>query len=533
MTVDGKLKVRVANGPKAATTNSNTPTVVTPKGQTFSITLDGAYDWGLFDDAGAVFVVINQATPNITSRSPVASTLEGKAVNGAMLNHLVGTNQAYDERASAEMFTGYATPTSLPQAVKSGDVFTICKSFEGTIAGNERTGVPDEFCSFFFVSEVPLDGAMAPAGLQWAGRPYLKYYYIDYDAKIAALPEYDTSGFLNLRDFNTIYSKLNRFAPILAGDDDTRNPLHYRAMLPRQLSIEELGNSGKFLCDTINDSCLMLISSSYTTEQKKQIATALCSFGIQCGEPYFENDLGIEGNGQHAQFQFTPWALAMHWMGRDADIESNFKYSGNFTQAFQFTQELIDQCVPGHTNMAWPYTYRQRNLNAISGNEITVEVDGGSGFEGDNGKTRVTSMYLTDGTNTTLITGQNSEDWVSAETVLTVDDATGFSVNTGVWFLPQVEPVVGDYDWVGAGLPSFPQFNPNPDQAYRRENFWSGQVLLLKALGVNAPSLTPVYGYVQRCNSGNQPSASWSFTSHHTTAFEEEFWNAHAATIFA
>jgi hypothetical protein len=88
------------------------------------------------------------------------------------------------------------------------------------------------------------------------------------------------------------------------------------------------------------------------------------------------------------------------------------------------------------------------------------------------------------------------------------------------------------------------EYTPSSNAVYRNLNYWSAEVLTIRALGLMHPSMDAVQGYVEMANRSNQPIPGNDFPSHHvtfvygtnepasgTSRWAKSFWGTHWNTV--
>jgi len=496
---------------------------------TVTFTVAGSYTTGNYAD-GPAYIVIPSGSADMDEPTPLETTVGSDVVNGCQVNPTQTGDQGYDERGEA--WNGARRNTTWPLSVSAGDI--IVKAVHQPTYSELRDGVVAEYAACYIVASEPAANSFAPAAIGWAGRGTPAASVIDISAQVAALPEYDTTGY-TLPAASMLTGESALWNPIVAQSNGSSvgAVAWYQFNSPNALN-EGGSNYGAYWGSLVNACSLALISSDYTTAQKEAIATGLVSWGKQWWDTFKETGDFYVPNGGHYQFHLAPIALYLDWSGQSAEL-ANFLSTtgGNFLQAFQFSASQAADMAP-HTDTSKPFTWRERNLNAISGTTLTVETYR-LGILGDSPNFGMTGMTITNGTAEAVVqsfVGSPPANTTGSVDVI-VDDATGFAVNDTVWFVPEVVPVEGDYDWTLNGTNSWNKYNPNIAASYRSLNTWTGQVLLLKALDIWHSSLDAVSGYVIDANKADFPAAGWDWPTHNAAApaFDSEFWNDHSDSI--
>jgi hypothetical protein len=290
---------------------------------------------------------------------------------------------------------------------------------------------------------------------------------------------------------------------------------------------------------------LALISDGYSTAEKEAIATSLFSHGIQWFDPMDGNNTDYGGDGGLYQFHFGPIAMVLSETGRTAKYGQLLTtQGGNFRQAIQVTSTLEADLV-NHSDLTKPYPYRNRNLNNVSGNTLTIETWRSGSSSGDNSKFDLIGFDVTNGTATATVTsgtGQSIPAGESGEFSFGVDDATGFATNDTVWFYPPIRAIEGDFDWAIRGYEQISQYSGQYGTSgeYRELNEWTGTVLGLRGMGIWDSSWDAIQGVVMANNRDNWPLPTWNFSSSHgefwgtsdnAAYWDSDFWADHASTV--
>lgn len=482
---------------------------------------------------GPGYILVPAGTIDITAVSPAETTEGSLVINGIKKNFAFAGTQGFDERTAGT----FGASETLPLTVTAGDVVIVSTgNTSGGIvagdAGSTRKGLCDGFATFFIVDAVPIAGSVAPASTGWIGRSGLTFRTADMTAFVAGLPSYSATN-QTPPNYASIVAKLQKFAPLGVSSS---NATFYQEFLPRDFGDEGAngGNYGQNVNDTINVACLALISDFYTTDQKEVIALHLTSHGSQWYDPA-ANDGPIDENGGHFQYFMGPVCVALQATGRStATVVSDI--GGNFNGAFQVTAAIAAKLV-SHVSMNDPYPYRNRDVTAVSGLEVSVETTR-SGSTGDPSQTSFVGMTITrvSDSATATVESQDKTSIASNSTdtiVCTINAQPGvaFAPSDVVYFTPGFTVLENDYDWTINGTDLINFYNPAPSAVYRNTNEWTGQMTLIKAAGWTT-DLDAALGYVERANTADTPSATHDYPDHHATTWEQEFWDEHGATIF-
>lgn len=512
--------------------------------------LGASYEVGNYVD-GPAFVVLPSGSLTMSEPTPVQTTIGGLLANGAMLNPQANSPTGFDARPDSVNFLGSnydasAVQQTWPLSVSAGDVLLKAVSSTDPLidlanVASLRRGVIESYGAIFIVSEVPPANASSPSAVGWSGRGTPQHHVIDIAAKVGVITPLSSTG-QTPPSYANLMARIDKYYPSLPmfGSD----PFGSRLYAPKGLG-QDLDLYGRYIGGNLQAGMLALNSDAFTATQKEAIATALCSMGNNFFDAYEGSGTEQSPNGGLFPFTFPPMALALDWRG-DSEKLATFRttYGGNYRQAFTVTAAQAAQ-MQSHTSNTQPYTWRERNIDAITGNVITISTFR-SGLDGDNAKGSFKDLLLTNGTTTTLVTANQAGDNIASNDPagqydITVSDATGFSVNDTIWFEPYVASTEGMSDWIIGSLSQFNRYSP-VEAGYRSLNEWGGGVIGLKGLGVWHSEWDPVARYVKAANTVDYPSADYDWPDHNNVfynpgdaelAWEAEFYADHAGAILA
>jgi hypothetical protein len=495
-----------------------------------TITLSAACDYG-YDQLGRAFIVTPPGGVNVTARSPAATTAEGSAVNGTMLNPMRADAHGYDGR-----LTDYdaGLNESYPIAVVRGDIL-VCAIREATALATLRRGAVASYNPFYFVQTGWGENAIAPSPTGWTGRGTPAPYYVDCEAIVAAFPARDITG-MSAPTLADVQAKVQRTEIALGMTYGTSATGGYQGLTTRQAAFGTDDNYGEYLAVPVGAAGLYLMSDEMTDEEKATMLAWLISTGINTYDPAVgEGDvLGPDG-GQY-QFHQIPVALALQYTERSSALATLIDtMPGNcLGQPFIYTSDQITQ-LAGHSDLNDACVGRWREVLSVTGDDITWETDR-TGNIGDLAQMDPTQMYLvrqSDGA-FALITAVDStqvDPNTTGNQIGTIDDqpVSPFIAGDMVRFvLP--EPVLeGDPD-VRIRDADY-AINPGSNATYRLGNYWGDEVLTLKGLGIWHSSFEPMKLYVARANRTDDPSAARDYPTHNQTTFVQNFWAAYADEI--
>jgi len=520
--------VNYGNFTVAASSSSNSITqtlgITTPVGFPFAT----AQPNGNYEDGPGYFVAgAGQVTAYEPTPAQTVDAFESKITHGAEINPQMNDQQGYDERM---MHWNASRNASFPAVVQAGDVILKAVGRPTVLINSDslkRQGVPEGYAACYIVAEAPPANSFSPAAVGWPSRGTPEHSVIDVDARLAASPApLDTSAHTGIPSFESIMSRVGHFTPIFAQTSAAFD--WYRQSFPHDTAAGE--NYGLYINQQMVDPAIMaLMSSSFTTAQKRQIAVAMISKGKQWWDAFEGNGSFNPRNGGHFQFHWFKVALFLSWSGQEAELANLFTVmAGNYSQAFEVTADHVSRMVP-HSNGTDPYPYRQRRILAVDtgANTITVEVTR-TGQQFDPPQISFTGFTLTDGTNTALVISQNKTDWSgsSDSIILTVDDATGFAVSgtEDTYCIAPFTPAVGDAQWGISGVSEFNKFSQSPHAVYRALNAWASHIMGLKFFGIWHPSWNAALRMVEYSMLENTPSATWDYAPHASTPWTQQVW---------
>lgn len=505
-------------------------------------TLSAPVDYGVTVD-GVPWIIVPPGGVNVTARSPAATTESALAVNGTMKNPQ-RLQQGWDARLATY---SAGLNQAFPISVTAGDIIVGQIHVPIASATPLRKGVSASYSGLICTSGGYPANTFAPALIGWSGRGTPQAYSMNVDAAVAALPSYSLSGIANPA-VTTVISQIDRLEIGPAVTPSTVDTVGYETLLTNGLG-DGSSNYGQLVARWIGAAGLHLIGDVATTAQKKTLLTALIRHGIQWYDTAAGAGSVTVADGGHWQFQLIPIAMALHYLGRGAQVDTlSTVWPGNFFgQAFTYDSTRLANLAP-HSSLTLPMVSRRRSITAVSGNDITFGTDRTGGV-GDTPRSSFIGLELvreSDGASA-LITAMRANT-----TIAGTDDSTsiGSGVNTkgftiaaqptpafavsDVVYLRRTETIyLDDTDWRAFNADW--SINPSFDQVYRGLNFWSDDVLTLRALGIWRSSWDAIERYTALANRANDPSSARDYPTHHDTAggqaFAQGFWNNHAATV--
>lgn len=504
-------------------------------------TLSAAVDYGMTDD-GVAWIIVPGGGVNVTARSPAATTESALAVNGTMKNPL--RNQQGWHAGVATYSAGLNQ--SFPFAVAAGDIVVGAIHAPGAAAGAPRHGVNASYSGLICTAAGYPANTFAPALIGWTGRGTPTAYSLNVAAAAATLPSYSLTGIPYPTVVDTI-AKIDRLeiAPAASNSDVTTG---YETLFTNGLG-DGVSNYGQWVARWIGAAGLHLVGDVANSTQKQTLLRALVRHGIQWYDTVAGAGTPAAANGGHWQFHMIPVAMALHYLGRSAQLDSiGTTWPGNFLdQAFTYDAARIANLAP-HSSTSLPMVSRRRTITAVSGNNITFTTDRTAGL-GDAARSNFAGLLLvreSDGatglitTNRAATSSTGLDDLTSINTgadtkgfTIAAQPAPAFAVSDVVYLRRPDTIYENDTDWRQG--PEEWAILPSHVQEYREINKWSDDVLVLRALGIWRSGWDSFERYTALANRANDPSGARDYPTHHDTvnsqAFAENFWNTHGATV--
>jgi hypothetical protein len=498
-----------------------------------TLTLNMATDYG-YDQIGRACIKWLPGM-EVVSRSPAATSIDGVANSGTMLNPVRNGNQGWDARTG---LYDAGLNVTFPLAVSSGDILVA------TIAGATPTGGTDPTRKgyfhatngvnpFYFVSTIWGANAIAPAPVGWAGRGTPLPYYVDCAAIAASLPSYDITGFPNIPDKSDLLPRVQRNEVGVMMSGNTA-PGGYQHLTTQGATDGSRSNYGSYQADTTGRADLLLISNGLTTGEKATLLAWRIAHGLLydvvagAADPY-------PGDGGHWQFFTTAASMALYYTGRSALIPTMGTVLGGnlLIQPFTWTSGLVADLYTPHSDMTKVWQSRIRTVTAISGDDVTFSTDT-TGGQGDPTKFAPLDLLLyrtSDGAGA-LITAQDDPDSIAGSgigTFTVTAPGHGLSVSDSIVLRPPFTVVEDDPDWrITAAVRSI---NPSKSASYRQEQAYTDDVLPLRAMGIWDASWEALELLTARCNRTNDPSGTYDYPSQSYDAFSEDFWTTYGPDI--
>lgn len=514
---------------------------ITVGGITFSWT--GTFTTGLFVD-GLPWLYLPSGTVSMNQPTPVQTTHQGYQVHGAELNPIWNNEQGFSD--SHNTFNGSRTHTTWPVNMSAGDILlkAVNRTDWTTVDDNlRRSGMYTEFCPIYIVDAIPGAEDFAPAAVGWTGRgtptpiSIDTNQWADLDAVVASLPSYDTSSFAaDMPTLAEAFTPVDKFSLGLAIQKGTGSSGGYQACTVKDFTISGWNNYGEFQAAQQGAFGLTLISDIPTASEKRDMVIRGISHGIQWGDPLRGALVYLGGNGGHHQFHQIAVGMYLKYTGQNLDDLTTYMPGNVLGQIFVPTQADIDpggQLQP-HNDDAGPACSRIRTIASVSGNTLTfggTASEGGTAVWMDGTVIRrvsdgATAYIQSASTNLQgVIDAQPSPAFTTSDTI-TIEPYGGWVAGyTGVQWLISGSDAIRDTESLVLGKTA----------NYRNIVTWSGVVLLMKALNINAKDMDAVDYYIALCNDqidyppGNDYDDTFFRMNGKDVA--EEFWNAHYASM--
>lgn len=512
---------------------------ITVGGITFSWT--GTYTTGTFVD-GLPWLYLPSGTVSMNEPTPAQTTHQGYQVHGAELNPQWNNEQGFSDTHAT--FNGARTQTSWPVNMSSGDI--LLKSVNRTDwttldNGLRRQGMYTEFCPIYIVDAIPGSEDFAPAAVGWTGRGTPQPISIDagqwadIDAIVTSLPSYDVSAIsADMPTEAEAFTPCDQFNLGLAMQKGTGSGGGYQANMTTTSTISGWTNYGEFLAGQWGAFGIRLISNLPTTTEKRNMVIRAIQQGIQWFDPNRGALSYIGGNGGHHQYHQLAVGMYLKYTGQDLDDLTTYMPGNILGQIFVPTQADIDtgQLQP-HTDNAKPACSRRRSITSVSGNTLTF---GGTGSDG--------AVVWMDGTVIRRVS-DGATAYIQSATadlqgVIDAQPSPAFTTSDEI----TIEPYGG---WV-AGYTGVQWLISTADEIrnvttmvlgksanYRSIVTWSGILLAMKALNINAQDMDAVDYYIAQCNDQTNypPSNDYNDTFFRMNGKDvaEDFWNAHYSSM--
>jgi len=330
-------------------------------------TLSTAVDYGETDTG----IVTVDWVPGLTilSRSPAATTDGGFAVNGTMKNPVRDATGAAPTQGWHWNSNGYSAGAnqSFPISVANHDIVVGAVNKTGSYT-NPRVGLNTSYSGLYFRQGGLPVNAVAPALIGWSGRGTPRAYTINPVAIAAAMPSYSLSG-LEYPAVADVIAQVDRLE-ISLGITQEDVPTGYESLLTNEVGLpgDSSANYGRYVGAWYGAAGLHLVGNVATQAQKQTLVRALVRHGVQWFDPVegVYTGTGTRTFGAHFQFHQIPEALALHYLGRSADLDTmHLVHPDNMTgQTYINDASLIADLLP-HSDTSKPMASRRRTVEKL------------------------------------------------------------------------------------------------------------------------------------------------------------------------
>ncbi len=518
-----------ASGPQTyssgATVIADTSSSITMNGVIFTAPEERVF--GL-DAAGKAYMVLATGTETLTIERG-ATTDGGLAISGVQLNPIrdgsYQQSQGFDARIS-EIYDPLLNQGD-SVSVTAGDIVMVAVS-SAPKQGDD--GYISDYAALHIVDQILPAGTILDATTGWTGRGTPGYFSVDMDGLLASLPSYDATG-LSFPPFATLMNSLGKFTAAYPQNTATNSSWGYENLMPDGFSGISGSGYGRDIANMINMASMALISDVYTPAQRRQIAWKMIQHGIEWGDPIKGSGVALSVDGGHHQFHIAPIVFALEATGRRADISTILADTGgNFRQAFRVTQDMLADDFAPHDDLEKPGFSRRRTLPPQPGGIallVPTTYGGAGGVHGDWQQVTIhRGMIATresDGATAEIVETTSFPATANEDIALPIDaqPTPPFSAGDVITFAAPAGWVeAGQYDWAlragyaqdgSTGRRSY--FSPSADVAYRDLQRWAGQIMFIKALGLQPNQLEDSEGYFLRAVSVSEPSTNNDYPS--------------------
>jgi hypothetical protein len=512
---------------------------------------------------GAAFIIVpdggtvtmNSPTPAVSSVTLSSTTY---ATNGVTVNPLIGKVSSYKHPFDQRLNTEYSAVNlaTFPRVLNVGDIVVKAISNPTLTEANRRQGVIDEYAVCHVISEsqyaampTTMDRMLSPAPFSWAGRASKTWRQVDMDALFALRPSLPLAGVSGMPDVTTIVNRFNRFNLGLNATMETAES-GYEGHCLNMYGSPTGGNYGASLTEAIRIVSLAFLGDT----ARATIEPAIRRF-VAIGSWWFDQEEGkgspLDGDGGHWQFHFHHMIYGLLATGRSARVAdiSTISPQNQLSQSFIMDAPRIAQLAP-HADPTKPFTYRRRTVSAIGATTITVNIPESLyhiNFYG------LECRKFSDNTLIGYASTATSSGGASTYVVQLDRAVSGLSVSDEVYFpAPADWFKVGSPAWsitdgvIGVG---FANWSPSPQATYYGLNYWAGEALLIRGLGLYSPQFEAMEKLVKHQAYETLPSSMLTASSgalpppspFPTVTFNgyqvghgqyvKNFWDTHAADM--
>ncbi|MEM1077471.1 MAG: hypothetical protein AAGI09_02990 [Pseudomonadota bacterium] len=430
----------------------------------------------------------------------------GELISGAQLNPLdssAGGDQGYDARIAETFDAGLslgATATIMP-----GDVLMMSR---GADPKEGSDGYLDALRPIYVVETAPVGVLPAPFG--WDGSVLTP----DLDAAFSALTLRDVAavpGIGALPDAAEVIDALARYPIGHLQNLGVDHQSGYENLVPNGFNDKDGSGYSYDNARRILSAAAILADdgTTYAEADRRRVFGLLLRIGIDCALPIIDLGLAYGPDGGHRQAEAFAAALAMHALGRSAEIATiPSTLRGSLAGYFRIDQAFADAHFAPHDDLGLNVLYRRRTLGDQSGttlNEVVIptQYGGAGGIQGDWEQIHIPPGSImtrpSDGA-TAIVQVQpgldvagNPRHWAFPDADLATSLTIAIDAQPDPAFGPgdviHFEPPAGTADvglaaWALRGLDRPWQWTPSARNLYAGLRTDGGTVTMLQALGL-------------------------------------------------
>ena len=332
---------------------------------------------------GAAYIVVPEGQ-TLTLQEPTPAFSGGR--HGAMINPLqqrpgdgTGADLAFDSRIGN--YNG-ANAATFPATVQAGDIIVKAISRTDTITteGERRNGVPQEWAVCHIVAAAPAANEISPAPFGWPGRGAPVWQAVDLATVQALRPLLPTGSQRVMGNIDTIIdTRLDRFNPGLVATTSNSGGGYEEHCVYQYGSFSQTNgkNYGANILEIYSAALIHWMSDATSTEIDRLVRHWV-TLGVWLLQIHGGRPQAIKADGGHSQWQFFAEIFALLATGRSNDMAAMLDGQSNqLYQPFQWTQALLDRAA-AHDNNMEPYTWRRRDVSAVTPTTITFDANAGA-----------------------------------------------------------------------------------------------------------------------------------------------------------
>lgn len=468
---------------------------------------------------GVKSVVVPGGGAAINAITPAEELVGGDKVHGAMLNPQRNSGtfslQSFDERTGdyvdADNVQGNAfslTPNDiLLKSVAKTDVVI------GT-ANDRRAGIVEGYAHLYAVSTLPAVDAIPPSPIGWTGRNSFAWETVDWDAKVAALPECAVPGGTTPVTYAQLqpYMKLNPIPALMDGTGDTGG---YEVFSPRNWG-GDITNYGRYPGVIYNENMALFLTLPTANASDADKKAVLQFMAIQ-GRWWFEAMKGSAettvADGGHYRFQavcIEAYLWATDQLAEMDALATNAT-TNQYHQYYELTAGQLAQFETPHDEFAKPFPARRRDITSVS--TLNVQVNQRTSTaeaDSDDVRLRLTGMQMvreSDG-DTARVDAMVS-NVTPYEFTIDAQPSPAFAVNDVVTFLGEAAArVAGTFHFAVKGIAgdNFRLAGMAEDDEYRGFAKDGALAFFRRALGYYRAVHAETEGYVVQTWDGDFPA---------------------------